>query len=40
MHNEVVTLIEEGAHVIATAYMCHLFAFPDTDFKKVRIKDE
>jgi hypothetical protein len=38
MHNEVVTIIEEGAHIIANAYMCHLFAFPDSDFKKVSLK--
>jgi hypothetical protein len=38
MHNEVVTLVEEGTHIVISAYMCHLFAYPDTDFKKVRIK--
>lgn len=40
MHNEVVTLVEEGVYIIANAYMCRLFAFPDADFKKVKIKDD
>lgn len=40
MHKEVVTVVEEAVYIIANAYICRLFAFPDVDFKKVKIKHD
>lgn len=39
LHYEVVTVTEEVVYIIVNAYLCNLFAFPDTDYKRVSVKN-
>lgn len=39
MHNEIVTVSEEAIYIITNAYICNLFAFPDSDYQKINIKN-
>lgn len=40
MVNEIVTITEEAVHMLMNAYICWLFAYPDSSYKKISIKDE
>lgn len=40
MQREVVTVIDEASHLVATAYLCRLFAIPGNYYKKVNMKNE
>jgi hypothetical protein len=40
MINRIITIFEDGLHIMVNAHICWLFAFPDSDYKKISIKDD
>lgn len=39
LHKEVITFVEEVTHLIANALMCRVYTLPDSEYRKVNVKD-
>jgi hypothetical protein len=40
MHNEVITFVEEITHLLGTWMLCSMFAYPESTYRKISIKEE
>ncbi len=40
MHNEVITFVEEIAHLLGIWLLCQMFAHPESIYRKISIKEE
>lgn len=40
LHNYIITIVEEYSHLIANAYICWLFAYPESEYKKINLKKD
>ena len=39
MHKEVISFVEEIAHLMATGLICGIYTYPDSSYRKVNLKD-
>lgn len=40
LHQEFVTFIEEGTHLLANALLCVIYTIPESSYRKVNVKDD